>query len=105
MPEDVLIPPVVSASSGLLEEEPQWIPDHGPNQGNQSLPSAQPSAPVSGTSMSEDRRTEEQQRAVQAVKDITTRQPTPTLKENQMYDWDGQFDEMLGLPIQLRNSQ
>ena len=20
-----------------------------------------------------------------------------------MYDWDGQFDEMLGLPIQLRN--
>ena len=53
--------------------------------------------------MPEDRWTEEQQRAVQAVRDITTGQPTPTLKENQMYDWDGQFNEMLGLPIQLRN--
>ena len=42
-------------------------------------------------------------RAVQAVKDITTGQPTSTLKENQMYDWDGQFDDMLGLPLQLRN--
>ena len=42
-------------------------------------------------------------RAMQAVKDITTGQPTSTLKENQMYDWDGQFDDMLGLPIQLRN--
>ena len=40
---------------------------------------------------------------MQAVKDITTGQPTSTLKENQMYDWDGQFDDMLGLPIQLRN--
>ena len=37
------------------------------------------------------------------MRDITTGQPTPTLKENQMYDWDGQFDETLGLPIQLRN--
>ena len=37
------------------------------------------------------------------MRDITTEQPTPTLKENQMYDWDGQFDEMLGLPIHLRN--
>ena len=37
------------------------------------------------------------------MRDITTGQPTPTLEENQMYDWDGQFDEMLGLPIQLRN--
>ena len=46
---------------------------------------------------------EERQRAVQAVRDITTGQPTPTHEENQMYDWDGQFDEMLGLPIQLRN--
>ena len=40
---------------------------------------------------------------MQAVKDITTGQPTSTLKENQMYDWDGQFDDTLGLPIQLRN--
>ena len=40
---------------------------------------------------------------MQAVKDITTGQPTPTLKENQMYNWDGQFDDTLGLPIQLRN--
>ena len=39
---------------------------------------------------------------MQAVKDITTGQPTSNLEENQMYDWDGQFD-MLGLPIQLRN--
>ena len=46
---------------------------------------------------------EERQRAVQAVRDITTGQPTPTLEENQMYNWDGQFDETLGLPIQLRN--
>ena len=40
---------------------------------------------------------------MQAVKDITTGQPTSTLKENQMYDWDGQFYDTLGLPIQLRN--
>ena len=40
---------------------------------------------------------------MQAVKDITTGQPTSTLKESQMYDWDGQFDDLLGLPIQLRN--
>ena len=46
---------------------------------------------------------EERQRAIQAVRDITTGQPTPTHEENQMYDWDGQFDETLGLPIQLRN--
>ena len=58
---------------------------------------------LSQTSALEDRRTEERQRAIQAVRDITTGQPTPTLEENQMYDWDGQFDEMLGLPIQLRN--
>ena len=37
------------------------------------------------------------------MKDITTEQPTSTLEENQMYDWDGQFDDTLGLPIQLRN--
>ena len=37
------------------------------------------------------------------MRDITTGQPTPTLEENQMYHWDGQFDETLGLPIQLRN--
>ena len=40
---------------------------------------------------------------MQAVKDITTGQPTSTLEENHMYDWDGQFDDTLGLPIQLRN--
>ena len=40
---------------------------------------------------------------MQVVKDISTGQPTSTLKENQMYDWDGQFDDTLGLPIQLRN--
>ena len=37
------------------------------------------------------------------MKDITTGQPTSTLKENQMYDWDGQFDDMLGLPLQIRS--
>ena len=37
------------------------------------------------------------------MKDITTGRPTSTLKENQMYNWDGQFDDRLGLPIQLRN--
>ena len=37
------------------------------------------------------------------MRDITTGQPTPTHEENQMYDWDGQLDEMLGLPIRLRN--
>ena len=40
---------------------------------------------------------------MQAVKDITTGQPMSTLEENQMYDWDGQFGDMLGLPIQLGN--
>ena len=40
---------------------------------------------------------------MQVVKDITTGQPTSTLEENQMYHWDGQFDDTLGLPIQLRN--
>ena len=99
----MLIPPVVLASSGSSEEGPQPTPDHSPNQGNRHLLSVQPNTPVSRTSMPEDRWTEERQRAIQAVRDITTGQPTPTLKENQMYDWDGQFDETLGLPIQLRN--
>ena len=103
MPEDVLIPLVVSASSRSSEEESQWTSDHGPNQGNQRLPNTQPNTPVSQTSVLEDRWMEERQRAIQAMRDITTGQPTPTLEENQMYDWDGQFDEMLGLPIQLRN--
>ena len=103
MPEDVLTPPVVLASSESLAEEPQWIPDYGSTQGNQCLPSAQPSAPVSGTPALEDQQAEERWRAVQAVKDITTGQPTSALEENQMYDWDGQFNDMLGLPIQLRN--
>ena len=99
MPEDVLIPPVVLTSSGSSEEEPQQILDYGPNQGNQRLLSAQLSALVGRTPTPEDRRTEEQCRAMQAVKDITTGQPTPTLEENQMYDWDCQFDDTLGLPI------
>ena len=99
MPEDVLTPPVVLASSESLAEEPQRIPDCGSIQGNQRLPNA----PVSGTPTLEDWQAEERRRAVQAVKDITTGQPTSTLKENQMYDWDGQFDDTLGLPIQLRN--
>ena len=103
MPEDVLIPPVVSASSESLEEEPQWIPDYSSTQGNQHLSSAQPSAPGRRTPTLEDWQAEEWQRAMQAVKDITTGQPTPTFEENQMYDWDGQFDDTLGLPIQLRN--
>ena len=59
MPEDVLIPPVVSASSESLEEEPQWIPNYGSTQGNQHLPSAQPSAPVSRTPTPEDWQAEE----------------------------------------------
>ena len=59
MPEDVLIPPVVSASSESLEEEPQWIPDYSSTQGNQHLPSAQLSAPVSRTPTPEDRQAEE----------------------------------------------
>ena len=103
MLEDVLIPPVVSASSESLEEEPQWIPNYSSTQGDQRLPSAQLSAPVSRTPTPEDWQAEERRRAVQAVKDITTGQLTSTLEENQMYDWDGQFDDMLGLPIQLRN--
>ena len=99
MPENVLISPVVSASSGSSEEGPQQIPDHGPNQRNLCLLSVQLNTPVSRTSMPEDRWTEELQRAIQVVRDITTGQPTPTLKENKMYNWDGQFDETLGLPI------
>ena len=103
MLEDVLIPPVVLASSGSSEKGSQHTPDHGPNQGNRHLLSVEPNTPVSRTSTLEDRWTEKQQRAIQAVRDITTGQPTPTLEENQMYDWDGQFDETLGLPIWLRN--
>ena len=103
MLEDVLTPPVVSASSESLEEEPQRIPNYSSTQGNQHLLSAQPSAPVSRTPSPEDWQAEERRRTMQAVKDITTGQPTPTLEENQMYDWDGQFDDTLGLPIQLRN--
>ena len=103
MPEDVLITPVVSASSRSLEEDLQQTSDHGPNQENWCLPNTQPNVHVSQTFMLEDRRMEERQRAIQAVRDITTGQPTPTLKENQMYNWDGQFNETLGLPIQLRN--
>ena len=59
IPEDVLIPPVVSASSGSLEEGPQQTPDHGPNQRNQHLLSVQLNTPVSRTSTQEDRWTEE----------------------------------------------
>ena len=103
VPEDVLIPPVDSASSESLEEEPQWIPNYSSTQGNQHLLTAQLSAPVSRTPTLEDQQAEEQRRAMQAVKDITTGQPTSTLKENQMYDWDGQLNDTLGLPIQLRN--
>ena len=40
---------------------------------------------------------------MQAVKDITTGQATSTPKENQTYNWDGQFDDTLRLPLQLRN--
>ena len=59
MLEDVLIPPVVLASSESLEEEPQRIPDYGSTQGNQHLPSAQPSAPVGRTPTLENRQAEE----------------------------------------------
>ena len=59
MQEDVLTPPVVSASSESLAEEPQRIPDYGSTQGNQHLPSAQPSAPVGGTPTPEDCQAEE----------------------------------------------
>ena len=59
MPEDVLIPLVGSASSESLEEEPQWIPNYGSTQGNQRLPSAQPSAPVGRTPTLEDQQAEE----------------------------------------------
>ena len=59
MPEDVLILPVVSASSRSSEEGPQQTLDHGPNQGNRRLPSVQSNTPVSQTFMPEDRQTEE----------------------------------------------
>ena len=59
MPEDVLIPPVVSASSESSEEGPQQTPDHGPNQGNRHLPRVQSNTLVSQTSTPEDRQTEE----------------------------------------------
>ena len=72
MLEDVLTPPVVSASSESYMEEPQRIPNYGSTQGNQCLLSAQPSAPVGRTPTLEDQQAEERQRAVQAVKDITT---------------------------------
>ena len=59
MPEDVLIPPVVSASSESLEEEPQWIPNYSSTQENQHLPSTQPSAPVGRAPTPEDQQAEE----------------------------------------------
>ena len=59
MPEDVLTPPVVSVSSGSLEEEPQRIPNYSSTQGNQCLLSAQLSAPVGRTPTPEDRQAEE----------------------------------------------
>ena len=59
MPEDVLIPPVVSASSGSSEEGPQQTPDHDPNQGNRRLSNPQPNTPASQSSTSEDRQMEE----------------------------------------------
>ena len=59
MPEDVLTPPVVLASSESLAEETQWIPDYGSTQGNQHLPSAQLNASVCRTPTSEDQQTEE----------------------------------------------
>ena len=94
--------PVVSVPSGSSKEDPQQSFDQGPNQGNQCLPNTQLNAPISPSSTLEDRWTEKRQRALQVVRDINTGQPTPTHEENQMYDWDGQFDETLGLPIQLR---
>ena len=72
MLEDVLIPPLVSASSESLKEEPQQMPDYSSTQGDQRLSSAQLSAPVSGTPTLEDQQAEEQWRAMQVVKDITT---------------------------------
>ena len=103
MLEDVLTPTGVSASSESSVEEPQRTPYYGSTQENQHLPSAQPSASVGRTPTLEGRQAEERRRAMQAVKDITTGQPTSTPEENQMYDWDGQFDDTLGLPLQLRN--
>ena len=40
---------------------------------------------------------------VQAGKEITGSQPTLNVEEGQIYDWNDQFDETLGLLIQLRN--
>ena len=59
MLEDVLILPVVSASSESLEEEPQRIPNYSSTQGNQHLLSAQLSAPVGRTPTPEDQQAEE----------------------------------------------
>ena len=59
MPEDVLTPPGVLASSESSAEEPQRIPYYGSTQENQCLLSAQPSASVGRTSTPEGRQAEE----------------------------------------------
>ena len=59
MPEDVLTPTGVSASSESLAEKPQRIPNYNSNQGNQCLPSAQLSTPVGRTPTPEDQQAEE----------------------------------------------
>ena len=103
MPEDVLTPPGVSASSESSVEEPQRIPYYGSTQKNQHLPSVQLGSSVCRIPTPEGQQAKEQWRAMQAVKDITAGQPTPTPEESQMYDSDGQFDDTLGLALQLRN--
>ena len=40
---------------------------------------------------------------MQVIRDITTLSTPQVGDASQMYDWDTQYDESLGLPLQLRN--
>ena len=105
MPDDVLIPPIDSASSvtdspreGYASPRVGTLPREGED-------------PARGSPTQEERRVltpaEEQdvecQRAVQAVREITApRQPSAD-QDRQRYDWDTLCDAPLGLPTELTN--
>ena len=104
MPDDVLIPPVESASSatGSLRgghASPRGEVEVPPQRDKFSRES--PPREEQCTMTPGEERDAECQRAVQAVRDITTTGKATTESEDQKYDWDALCDEPLGLPEEL----
>ena len=104
MSDDVLIPPVESASSvtGSLRgghASPRGEVEVPPQRDEFSRES--PSREEQRTMTSEEEQDAERRRAVQAVRDITTTGKAPIESEDQKYDWDTLCDEPLGLPEEL----